>query len=304
VRERSLSWLILSAVLHGVGWLALVRHEARSPTAPRVQTPVEFDVVTLRERAPEQGVAATPAGALREPRSDSQVGAEQSARAVAATSHAPDRTRAASPRHGVSPPRAEGATPASPALAAPLDGTPPVPDVETLPQVGTGAGDAKPAPAWTTLDPRAAALSLVDPQEQAPAPSAAEKLNEAIARGALRPNDRPPDPVLRQGAHGGYVFAGNGFTATISPRGDVDMSDRYGTVHIPLVPYQTPTGEWRIGILGGSFRLFEWLDRKFGKNDPYRSERRWFLDRTRTLRERLAREFAPGRVLPPADEVR
>jgi hypothetical protein len=129
-------------------------------------------------------------------------------------------------------------------------------------------------------------------------PSAADKLNDAITRGAVRPNDRPPDPVLKQGPHGGYVFSGNGFTATISSSGDVDMSDSYGTVHIPLVPYQTPTGDWRFSILGGSFQLFEWLDRKFGKNDPYQSERRWFLERTRALRERLAHEHAP-RILAP-----
>jgi hypothetical protein len=176
-------------------------------------------------------------------------------------------------------------------------------DTTPVPLVEPGVGDARPSPAWTTLDPRAAALSVVDPKEQAPAPSAADKLNQAIARGAVRPNDRPPDPVLQQGPRGGYVFSGHGFTATISPSGDVDMTDRYGTVRIPLVPYQTPTGEWRIGILGGSFHLFEWLDRKFGKNDPYQSERRWFLDRTRALRERLAREHAPRGVVPGRNEA-
>jgi hypothetical protein len=173
--------------------------------------------------------------------------------------------------------------------------------VETVggPRAEPSDVDSKPAPAWATLDPRAAALSLVDPKEQQPVSTPAEKLNEAIARGALRPNGGPPDPVLKRGPNGGYVFSGNGFTAIISPGGDVEMSDQYGSIHIPLVPYRTPTGEWRFSILGGSFRLFEWLDKKFGKNDPYRSERRWFLEKTRELRERLAREHAPHMHVPP-----
>jgi len=292
VRERSVPWLSLSAVLHGV-----------RPQASVASSPVEFDVVTRVEPSPEQKVVSAAVVALPSP-SDTQVGVEQTGRSLAAASSTVDSTRAGSPRPASIAPRRERATRDTPTLPEPAAAQV-VPKVETTPvPLGEpGVGDARPSPAWTTLDPRAAALSVVDPREQAPAPSAADKLNQAIARGAVRPNDRPPDPVLQQGPRGGYVFSGHGFTATISPSGDVDMTDRYGTVRIPLVPYQTPTGEWRIGILGGSFHLFEWLDRKFGKNDPYQSERRWFLDRTRALRERLAREHAPRGVVPGRNEA-
>jgi hypothetical protein len=158
-----------------------------------------------------------------------------------------------------------------------------------------------PAPAqrpWSTLDPRAAAMTIVDPQAQAPTQTPEQKLNAAIVEGAKRPVDKRSEPLLHQGPNGGYVYQGHGFKATIASNGDLEMSDRYGTVAIPFVPFQTADGSWRIAIIGGSFALFEWLDRKFGKNDPYQSERRWFLEHTRALRERMAREHAPRMRFP------
>lgn len=143
------------------------------------------------------------------------------------------------------------------------------------------------------LSARAAALTVVDPNALARAPSDAERLNAAITKGASRTADRVDEPKLQARPEGGYLYRGRGFDATIEPDGHVHMKDRFGTFHIPFVPFQSADGEWRIAILGGSFRLFEWLDRKIGKNDPYVSERRWFLERTRALRERLASERAP-----------
>ena len=97
---------------------------------------------------------------------------------------------------------------------------------------------------------------------------AAQKLNEAIARGARRPMDRPPDPELHPRPNGGYVYEGLGFDATIDARGNVDMHDRYGTVHVPLVPFRTASGEWRIAIFGGTFRLFEWARSEVRQERP------------------------------------
>ena len=123
--------------------------------------------------------------------------------------------------------------------------------------------------------------------------SAAKKLDEAILKGAAPPADAPDEPVLYPGPKGGYVYTGKGFQATIGPDGSLTMRDRFREARIPLVPYRNERGKWRVGLaLGGSFRLYEWLDRKFGKNDPSLGERRWFLERTRALRERLLREHA------------
>lgn len=144
------------------------------------------------------------------------------------------------------------------------------------------------------LDPRAVARAALDGAPPTAEPrdadaGAAAALNRAIMAGVRSHVDTIPDPVLKRGPKGGYVYEGKGFDAIIRPDGSVDMRDRFGSVHIPLVPFQTPSGEWRVALLGGTFRLFEWLDKKF-KNDPYRSERRWFLDRTRALREKLELE--------------
>ena len=129
--------------------------------------------------------------------------------------------------------------------------------------------------------------------ERPPPTSPEERLNRAIAEGAVRPKAPPDEPVLRPRPEGGYAYIGRGFSAVIEADGNLRMDDRFGTIYFPFQPFQTADGEWRVALFGGTFRLFDWLDKKIGKNDPYLSERRWFLAQTRELRERLAREHAP-----------
>jgi len=140
------------------------------------------------------------------------------------------------------------------------------------------------AVARAAIDADSAADAAVSPRQ----PSAEERLNRAIAQGVPSHVDTIPDPILRPDPRGGYRYEGKGFDAIIRADGSVDMRDRYGSVIIPLVPFRTPDGKWHVPLgFGGTVKLFEWLDRKFGKNDPYASERRWFLERTRPLREKM-----------------
>jgi hypothetical protein len=94
-------------------------------------------------------------------------------------------------------------------------------------------------------------------------------------------------PVLSRKATGGYRFTGNGFDATIDPDGTVRMRDRFVSSRIRLRARPINQTDWVLTFWETKFDLFGWLDRKMG-NDPYRSERRWFLDGTRDLREQLA----------------
>jgi hypothetical protein len=74
------------------------------------------------------------------------------------------------------------------------------------------------------------------------------------------------------------------------------MRDKYGGVSPPLIPVQLPDGTWTVGLGGGMFDLTALMEHLFG-NDPYRSERRWFLQKTRELRDRLAEKAAEQATL-------
>ncbi|MET0343847.1 MAG: hypothetical protein ABW252_22730 [Polyangiales bacterium] len=251
MRGSAFPWLLLSTVAHAA--LALT---PRAPETMRRSAPAPDDVVELA------------------------IDVRASTREVPPPTEPPppDARRAAPTRPSSPRGRAAGATPPPSARAtSPSDA--PARDVV--------------APTLPSLSPRAVAQAAIDAEPPVdagvaqPMPNAAQRLDRAIKAGVRAHVDTIADPVLKPGPRGGYVYEGHGFDATIRPDGSVDMRDRYSTVHLPLVPYQTPTGEWRIGLLGGSFKVFEWLDRKFGKNDPFQSERRWFLERTRPLREKL-----------------
>jgi hypothetical protein len=257
-RMRSLPWLLLSLAVHVSLALQVVRPRGRSVPVEQSKA-LDFTI-------------------LDSPRPDVAVSTAESS---------PART---------TPPRASaGARRPARAQPAPTALAPSTPTVATEPR---GARDSA---AWQVLNPRAAALAALEQgtadagSDRSAEPSAEDRLERAILAGIKPRFEEAPGPKLLTRAEGGYAYMGHGFQAIIAPDGAVTIQDRFGSVVLPLVPYRNRDGKWRVSpFLGGSFRLYEWLDKKFGKNDPYASERRWFLERTRELREDLARKHAPN----------
>jgi hypothetical protein len=188
--------------------------------------------------------------------------------------HAPEASSAPSPPIPSLPATPEATpTPSEPAPHRPLDLSPltaasSVFDVRADPSAQRG-------PASPHL--------LVAPQRNAAAEAYFRQLE--AARPYISQND---DPKLEhRGDH--YEFVGNGFDATIEPDGSVRFDDKYGNTQFALGPMHMLDGTAAISILTGTFDIYAWLDAMHG-NDPYRSERRWFLERTVGLRDRLAQK--------------
>jgi hypothetical protein len=172
---------------------------------------------------------------------------------------------------------------------------------ETAPAANTSSAtasstQANPA-ASVDLSPLSAARTGVDvyaAPTHAPAVFHADEraddgtaLNDYLARASLNPTlTRAEDPKLLK-TRDGYEFAGNGFDAEIKHDGSVHFADRYGQAGFVMKPEMRPDGSVNFVILRVSFDLTAWAEHLAG-NDPYRSERRWFLERTAELRERLA----------------
>jgi hypothetical protein len=111
---------------------------------------------------------------------------------------------------------------------------------------------------------RAGAAREAPPRETA----GEQKLNALLSEASRNPAiSRAPDPVLKHHGDGSYSFVGNGIKATIDADGTVHFHDRY--------------------LAGFQFDLNAWFEHLAG-NDPFRSERRWFLERTQPLRDQLA----------------
>ena len=77
-------------------------------------------------------------------------------------------------------------------------------------------------------------------------------------------------------------------STVIETDGSVRMRDVFARARFGLFPRPMGNGEWRVNFFETKFDLFGWLERKFKKSDPYRSERRAFFGGTLELREQLA----------------
>jgi hypothetical protein len=135
-----------------------------------------------------------------------------------------------------------------------------------------------------------------------PVRDSAESRLEVTLLEAARRVDTRPEPTLRPKPGGGYTFAGHGFVATIENDGSVHMTDRFRHSSWTFRPTHGKAGEDKEGGEPAGFRFFETafdifkrMDRNHG-NDPFQSERRWFLDRTRALRESMAARYLDRRV--------
>lgn len=123
--------------------------------------------------------------------------------------------------------------------------------------------------------------------------TASERLNARLA-----PDRRQPElPDLIKHDNGTWTFQGNGFDATIERDGTVRMRDRFARAKFGFFPRKNPlNGEWSCSFFEIKYDIFAWLDKKIGKNDPYRSERHWFLAGTFDLRQELATKAAQNKV--------
>ncbi|MDH5493149.1 MAG: hypothetical protein OEY14_14435, partial [Myxococcales bacterium] len=105
------------------------------------------------------------------------------------------------------------------------------------------------------------------------------RVNAMIDQASANRYDGPgrPPPALRSTGDGGYSYRGEGwFWARIRPDGSVQMPD-----------FPAPSAETSEGSAG--IRFAGLTDRWMQANgvDPYGAERRWFLEQTRGIRERL-----------------
>jgi hypothetical protein len=142
------------------------------------------------------------------------------------------------------------------------------------------------------LPARVAAESNDGGVGDAAALTANERLNARLA-----PDRRQPElPELIKHGNGTYTFQGNGFDATIERDGTVRMRDRFIRARWRQPRWNPKTGVLSVPFFEIKFDIFAWLDRKIGKNDPFRSERHWFLAGTRDLREELATKAAQKRM--------
>lgn len=94
-------------------------------------------------------------------------------------------------------------------------------------------------------------------------------------------------PQLTRQSNGTYTYRGRGFDAVVDTNGTVHMRDVFARSRLTLKPMVALSGEWVVSFFESKYDIMGWLERKKG-NDPYRSERRWFFERTHALREQLA----------------
>jgi hypothetical protein len=119
---------------------------------------------------------------------------------------------------------------------------------------------------------------------------------------AVRKVDTAPDPVLHPRSGGGYSYRGNGFVAVIEADGSVHMADNFRDAKFIFRPSAGEDGlAAGFKFFATKFDIYKRIDRALG-NDPFQSERRWFLDRTRDLRESMAAHYLDQRVHSRRDD--
>ena len=181
----------------------------------------------------------------------------------------------------------------------PAPAPPPPPTIAPSPAPPAPSTPSTPSPARRSttsslsLDPHAVAMSGFSPL---PAPTvvdaaavdrgsrqAAAALDEHLSLANQVPGERRrPPPHLQRRSDGGFVWRGPGINARIGPDGEVTFSDHPGFSFDGENP-----GAPALPRLSFRFDITDRLERGHG-NDPYYADRRWFMDETSELRQRLA----------------
>ena len=158
-------------------------------------------------------------------------------------------------------------------------------------EASAAAGDRDDAATTPALDvsrlqPAAVAMGTFGPRLPTPRDETAamEAALEAdlyrIANAAAYDTVRPA-PQLRETGDGGYTYSGHLFVARISPSGEVSFDDE---PNFGFGGLGGPSGTLGVGF---TFDISAAAERAAG-NDPNSAERRWFMEETRSVRERLA----------------
>lgn len=82
---------------------------------------------------------------------------------------------------------------------------------------------------------------------------------------------------------GSFLYTGRGFNARIDANGGLTITDRFSRASVVLDPQPLDEHNWVVWFFRVTTGLLDRLDKAFG-NDPFRSERREFLEKTRDLR--------------------
>ncbi|MFK7998889.1 MAG: hypothetical protein AB8H86_04805 [Polyangiales bacterium] len=152
----------------------------------------------------------------------------------------------------------------------------------------TDAADATPTFDIARLQPSAVAQGTFGPrlptaQDEESAMEAALQADLYRIANAAPYDTVRPAPELRETGDGGFTYDGHLFSARISPSGEVSFDDAPG---IGFAGLGGPSGTLGVGF---SFDISAAAERAAG-NDPNSAERRWFMEQTRRVRERLQGE--------------
>ncbi len=151
------------------------------------------------------------------------------------------------------------------------------------------------------LSPTAAAQTIEAPPLVPPQASSTQLVQKTtIGSVNLRDIEDPELPGLVRKSDGSYRFQGRNISAVISKDGQVTFRDSYLGFTRKMTPMAPPPRDLEATPNGANYQrstpwlalqlridLYGYIESRLG-NDPYLSERRWFMERTRDLRESLS----------------
>ncbi|HEX6244846.1 MAG TPA: hypothetical protein VFZ61_28195 [Polyangiales bacterium] len=117
-------------------------------------------------------------------------------------------------------------------------------------------------------------------------PAAAEAEESDASDQAIERAYRSLELRLERKADGSFVYTGRGIGARIDAQGGLTMWDKFSSARFAMDPQKIDDYTWVVRLFRVFFDLYARLDKAFG-NDPYRSERRDFLEQTRDLQTLL-----------------
>jgi len=162
------------------------------------------------------------------------------------------------------------------------------PEIVSVPDRKVAVIDLSPLAASRTIfDVHAAPAAVESRRPSAPEADPEARLNTYLAQVAESKPwlSRTKDPVLTRNEDGSLSHDGNGFDAVIEADGRVRFEDKYVDFELTFKPKVAEDGSVTFTIFKLTFALDTWIDKQIGKGDPFRAERRWFLERTAQLRE-------------------
>ena len=307
----------MSALLH-VAWFSGLVVPARSTPKAPAAPPIWFEVTAAPAKPAEPQSRLGPAESPPVGRG-AVVGAVPARPATA-----PPVAKVAPRRSKASPLRVERTpvleAPAVAALAPGRGGASPTEEQAEPPRVSPakpdGAVGLRSLPVdRAALSPRAVAASVALSQLDAAVcrpssrscgdagvaqdkPTAAERLQASLDHTLDNPaylEARPP-PKLQRRTDGSYFYRGPVIAARIAKDGSVAFGEDIASAQVEpgMEHYDEDRDEFVEGFgvsVGGSFDLMDFIERDILGLPIYTAEKRWFLEQTQALRERLAREY-------------